>query len=51
MIVLASIKKHDARPFNLYPFFSFEKMGAFATLKKEGRIQPEFFQGVNLRKS
>ena len=29
------------RPFNLHPIFSFQKMGAFATLKKQGRIQPE----------
>jgi hypothetical protein len=37
--------------FNLHPIFSFEKMDAFATLKKYGRIQPEFFQVGNLRKS
>jgi hypothetical protein len=33
------------RPFNLHPFISFEKMGAFAILRKKGRIfsgwQPE----------
>ena len=37
-------------PFNLHPISSFEKMGAFARLKKN-RIQPEFFQGGYLRKS
>ena len=39
----------NIRPFNLHPILSFEKMGAFATLKKIGFL-PELFQGVNLRK-
>ena len=38
-------------PFNLHPIFSFEKMGAFATLEKYGRIQPDFFESGNLIKA
>ena len=34
LLIEGKLNYLDIRPFNLYPIFSFEKMGTFATPKK-----------------